>query len=139
MARYTCIVMYLTSAFDFMLAPLLLLFSSHNDLLLWLTNLSDRNEMQAPRLLADPLPSKPLGPRPNGPHAQFVREIVIGDGAVHTADGTKIVQDVFIAATTRGTGTKSTLIVACNGKAAQGSEKDEDLYLTLFYELNMGG
>lgn len=32
----------------------------------------------------------------SGDRSQFVREIVIGDGAVHTADGTKIVQDVFI-------------------------------------------
>lgn len=32
----------------------------------------------------------------SGDRHQFVREIVIGDGAVHTADGTKIVQDVFI-------------------------------------------
>jgi hypothetical protein len=32
----------------------------------------------------------------SGKRNQFVREIVIGDGAVHTKDGTKIVQDVFI-------------------------------------------
>ena len=32
----------------------------------------------------------------SGHRHQFVREIVIGDGAVHTADGTKIIQDVFI-------------------------------------------
>jgi hypothetical protein len=32
----------------------------------------------------------------SGGRTQFVREIVIGDGAVHTADGTKIVQDVFV-------------------------------------------
>ena len=32
----------------------------------------------------------------SGDRHQFVREIVIGEGAVHTADGTKIVQDVVI-------------------------------------------
>ena len=32
----------------------------------------------------------------SGSRFQFVREIVIGDGAVHTADGTKIIQDVLI-------------------------------------------
>jgi hypothetical protein len=32
----------------------------------------------------------------SGGRTEFVRELVIGDGAVHTGDGEKIVQDVFI-------------------------------------------
>lgn len=32
----------------------------------------------------------------SGGRTQFVRELFIGDGAVHTDDGTKIIQDVFI-------------------------------------------
>ncbi|KAK0617471.1 hypothetical protein B0T14DRAFT_568962 [Immersiella caudata] len=79
----------------------------------------------------------------SGDKNRFVREMMIGEGAVHTKDGTKMLQDVviqepiYVAATTQDTGAVSTLVVAGDAQAEPGQEDDNPV-LTLFYELKMG-
>ncbi|KAH8172392.1 hypothetical protein LIA77_06647 [Sarocladium implicatum] len=79
----------------------------------------------------------------SGDRKNFVREIDIGDGAVHIQDGTKIVQDVvvqpnlLVCATTRGTNAKTTMLCSY-GIGGNDDEDDQQPHLTLFYELSMG-
>ncbi|KAK8007197.1 peptide methionine sulfoxide reductase msrB [Apiospora arundinis] len=74
----------------------------------------------------------------SGGNKQFRRKFILTDGAVHTAAGESLVQDVLIAdmlhveATTVATGAKSTFLFSYD--AADGKD-EKDLYLTAMYEL----
>ncbi|KAK8003902.1 Pumilio-like 3 [Apiospora arundinis] len=78
----------------------------------------------------------------SGGHKQFRRKLILADGAVHTAAGESLVQDVLIAdmlhveATTIASGAKSTFLFSYD--AADGKD-EKDLYLTAMYELKMDG
>ncbi|ERF72005.1 hypothetical protein EPUS_09264 [Endocarpon pusillum Z07020] len=74
----------------------------------------------------------------------FVREIVIGDGGVHAKNGKSMIQEVFLQdhlyllATTRESGAKTTMMVGYGCDAASQEEEELDPYLSLYYELVMG-
>ncbi|MCJ1269298.1 hypothetical protein MMC22_009189 [Lobaria immixta] len=76
----------------------------------------------------------------SGNRKRFRRRLILADGAVHTAAGSTLDQDVIIAdglhveAVTVDTGAKSTFF--CSGGGGDG-ETESDLYLTAAYELKL--
>ncbi|CZT16516.1 uncharacterized protein RCC_02353 [Ramularia collo-cygni] len=79
----------------------------------------------------------------SGSGDNFVREIVIGKHGVHAAEGTAMIQDValvdglYLLATTRGSGAKTTMMVTYGCGEADLDAQENDPHLTLFYELVM--
>ncbi|KAI1105357.1 hypothetical protein F4804DRAFT_304631 [Jackrogersella minutella] len=76
----------------------------------------------------------------SGGRKRFRRRLTLANGAVHTAAGETLDQDVWIAdmlhveAATVGTGAKSTFLLSWG---AEDGDNDKDLYLTAMYELKL--
>ncbi|KAI0456053.1 hypothetical protein F5B21DRAFT_169621 [Xylaria acuta] len=80
----------------------------------------------------------------SGGRKRFRRRLTLSNGAVHTAAGQTLDQDVWIAdmlhveATTVGTGAKSTFLLSWDAGDGDGDSGDgNDLYLTAMYELKL--
>ncbi|KAI0126684.1 hypothetical protein BJ170DRAFT_684266 [Xylariales sp. AK1849] len=80
----------------------------------------------------------------SGDSNKFAREIVIGEGGVHSKNGKSMIQDVllqdnfYLLATTRESGAKTTMLVSYGCDASSQEEEELDPYLSLYYELVMG-
>ncbi|KAF5963729.1 hypothetical protein FCOIX_13731 [Fusarium coicis] len=78
----------------------------------------------------------------SGTHNEFCRKLTLADGAVHTAAGEDLIQDVIIApplhvqAKTVTTGATSTFLLS-HGTAEKEDNERPELFLTAMYELKL--
>ncbi|KAL2869628.1 SRPBCC family protein [Aspergillus lucknowensis] len=98
-----------------------------------------RRGSEKPQLFAEYVADTEVLPNPKSANA-FQRKLIMADGAVHTAKGVELLQDVRNAdgllteAITVGSGARSTMLISRGGHEDDGPDA---LYLTAVYELHV--